>query len=151
MVRNPAEVRRWLRVSGKESPIQARLAWPVRLSKGRTNTTRPPVSGISEDGVDCESPGRVHRSITRADHCCWNRRRSWRGLVTDMSIDFSVCSAVPALLRRYGGNGLRRPTRLCVALAKLYLRAIGSRPRLEKDPGGSRSTLCRRIRFDGRG
>ena len=32
--RKPTEERRWLRVSGKESPIQARLVWPERLSKG---------------------------------------------------------------------------------------------------------------------
>ncbi len=32
---------------GKESPIQLRGAWPERLSKGRTRTTRPPVSGVA--------------------------------------------------------------------------------------------------------
>jgi hypothetical protein len=39
-----------LRVSGKEPPTQARLVWPVRLSKGRTSTTRPPVAEVS--GLD---------------------------------------------------------------------------------------------------
>ncbi len=47
--RKPAELRRWLRVSGKESPIQSRLGWPERLSKGRTRTTRPGAFG----GGDC--------------------------------------------------------------------------------------------------
>ena len=46
MVRKPAELRRRSSVSGKELPIQLRVALPERFSKGRTRTTRPP-------GSDC--------------------------------------------------------------------------------------------------
>src|SRR5271156_3516806 len=86
MVRNPAEERRWLRVSGKESPIQARLVWPERLSKGRTRTTRPLVSADSGSGVDWGRAGRAKRRRRSAGHG-FSSRRSGEGLVTGMSIE----------------------------------------------------------------
>lgn len=60
MVRKPEEERRWFRVSGKESPIQLRVAWPERLSKGRTRTTRP-VDGAE----DCAKTGKTQRRRAR--------------------------------------------------------------------------------------
>src|ERR1700761_370180 len=62
MVRKPAELRRRSSVSGKESPIQLRVALPEWFSKGRTRTTRPP-------GTDCaaraagESAARMRKNI----------------------------------------------------------------------------------------
>src|SRR6202161_2792926 len=87
MVRYPAEVRRWLRVSGKESPIHARLVWPERLSKGRTRTTRPLVSAVAESAADCEVAGRVAKSSKRAGHRFCNGGRTLEDHVTDISIE----------------------------------------------------------------
>src|SRR5215472_8112524 len=47
MVRKPAELRRLSSVSGKELPIQLRVALPERFSKGRTRMTRPPGSACA--------------------------------------------------------------------------------------------------------
>src|SRR5580658_8244870 len=56
MVRNPAELRRRLRISVAASPIQSRLGCAVWFSKGRTRSRRP-----------CSAPG----SAAAVALACW--------------------------------------------------------------------------------
>ena len=72
MVRKPEELRRLLRVSGKESPTQFREGLPERFSKGRTRTTRPPVSvgSCARASVEAKRPARARRRARGFDGDC---------------------------------------------------------------------------------
>src|SRR6185312_16691747 len=71
MVRKPLELRRRSSVSGKELPIQLRVALPERFSKGRTRTTFPPGSDCARR-IAGENARKMRKNIFA--------RRWWRWL-----------------------------------------------------------------------